>query len=143
VKYDSFIEKDGYADSKQLAKSIVDEPLVCVCGRRCFNGRLDPLACSLVWFSGPSFRFCTRVPEFTLVKETSCRILDIRMPGMNGFELQDHLPRGDLWIPIVFVAAYANKNEENRAVELGAVALLRQPFSEQELLNVVIRALSR
>jgi FixJ family two-component response regulator len=77
------------------------------------------------------------------VEETGCLILDLRMPGMDGLELQDHLARANTRIPIVFMTAHANESDVNRAIEGGAVAFLRKPFSEEALFNTIQAALNR
>jgi two-component system, LuxR family, response regulator FixJ len=77
------------------------------------------------------------------IEEVSCLILDIRMPEMDGLELQHRLAKTNKRFPIVFVTAYANDNEEKRAVEGGAVAVLRKPVSEGLLLNAIQMALAR
>jgi FixJ family two-component response regulator len=77
------------------------------------------------------------------VEEVSCLVLDIRMPEMDGLELQRHLARNDKRCPIVFVTAHASENEEKRAMERGAVAVLRKPVSEGLLFNAIQAALGR
>ena len=77
------------------------------------------------------------------VEEVACLILDIRMPEMDGLELQHRLAEIDQRVPIVFVTAHANDIEEKRAMEGGAVAVLRKPVSEGLLFNAIQAALGR
>ena len=77
------------------------------------------------------------------VEEVACLILDIRMPEMDGLELQHRLAEINKRVPIVFVTAHANDNEVKRALEGGAVAVLRKPVSEGLLLNAIQAALGR
>jgi FixJ family two-component response regulator len=100
------------------------------------------LVCSF-GFRGEAFSSAREFLNSPFLEETSCLVADIRMPGMNGLELQDHLARDGKRIPIVFVTAHANENDENRAMEGGAVAFLRKPFNEQALFNAIKAALSR
>jgi FixJ family two-component response regulator len=73
--------------------------------------------------------------------ETSCLILDVQMPGMNGFELQSELAAAGYRIPIIFVTAYDDKESRGRAMQAGAVAFLGKPFSKEQLLQTVRSAL--
>jgi len=66
-----------------------------------------------------------------------CLILDLRMPGLSGLELQRRLVADNRPIPIVFITAYYVEQEHLRAMEAGAVAFLTKPFTEQELLNAI------
>ncbi len=65
------------------------------------------------------------------VTETACLILDLRMPGMDGLELQCLLASANHRIPIIFVTANESNDEQRRATQAGAVAFLRKPVSEQ------------
>jgi FixJ family two-component response regulator len=94
-------------------------------------------------FRGEAFASAREFLNSTLVEKTACLILDVRMPGMDGLELQDHLARASKRIPIVFITGRANESDENRAMEGGAVAFLRKPFSERALFDAIERALSR
>ncbi|HEX8922098.1 MAG TPA: response regulator [Pyrinomonadaceae bacterium] len=74
--------------------------------------------------------------------ETACLILDVRMPGMSGLELQQRLAADNYSIPIIFVTAHASDREARaRALQLGAVDFLFKPFSEEALLNDVYKVL--
>ena len=75
-------------------------------------------------------------------QHSQCLILDIRMPGMGGFELQRRLANDNCRIPIVFMAAYYSEAERARAIEAGAVDFLQKPFREQHLFNAIRSALS-
>jgi FixJ family two-component response regulator len=75
--------------------------------------------------------------------ETSCLIVDVQMPGMNGLELQAHLATAGRRIPIIFITAHANQESHRRAIEAGAVAFLGKPFSDEELLQTIRSALRR
>lgn len=75
------------------------------------------------------------------VEATACLILDVRMAGMDGLELQRHLAHAHSRIPIIFVTAHANSDEQGRALEAGAAAFLRKPVSSQALVNALRAAL--
>jgi len=72
--------------------------------------------------------------------ETKCLILDVRMPGMNGFELQRHLAASEYQVPIVFITAHGDEKSRIQALEDGALEYLQKPFSERALLDAVHRA---
>lgn len=77
------------------------------------------------------------------VRETACLILDVRMPGTNGLDLQRYLVAENWRIPIVFITSHADDEARARAVGAGAVAFLYKPFREEELLNAIDAALKR
>ena len=68
-------------------------------------------------------------------KKTACLILDVRMPRMDGLELQRRMAGSA--IPIVFITGRASEEEERRALRAGAVAFLRKPVDKQALLRVL------
>jgi len=73
--------------------------------------------------------------------ETACLILDVRMAGMNGLELQRQLGAAHWRIPIIFVTAHADDDARARALAAGAVAFLYKPCREEDLLNAIDAAL--
>jgi FixJ family two-component response regulator len=75
------------------------------------------------------------------LEETACLILDVRMPGMGGLALQHRLFEAGERIPIIFITAHADEEQERRAMEGGAVGFLYKPFSQELLLQAVRSAL--
>lgn len=71
------------------------------------------------------------------LEDTSCLIIDVQMPGMNGLQLQSHLAAAGSRVPIIFITAYDDKESCRRAMQAGAVAFLAKPFSDQELFQTV------
>jgi FixJ family two-component response regulator len=71
-----------------------------------------------------------------------CLILDVRMPGLSGLELQRRLAADNSQIPIVFITAHYSEEERMRAMGAGAVDFLTKPFTEQELLNAINTSLA-
>src|SRR6267378_1462289 len=69
--------------------------------------------------------------------ETACLILDLRMPGMNGLELQRRLSQNGHRVPIIFLSAQASEEDERSALSAGAVHFLRKPISKEALLNAI------
>jgi len=77
------------------------------------------------------------------VEGTACLILDVRMPEMDGLELQRQLAEFNRQIPIVFITATASEDEQRRARKAGAVDFLRKPVEEQALIKAIRAALRR
>ena len=77
------------------------------------------------------------------LRDTACLILDLRMPGMSGLELQRRLSDADYRIPIIFITAQRNEGDRMQALKAGAVDFLYKPFSEKTLLKAVDTALRR
>ncbi len=73
----------------------------------------------------------------------ACLILDVRMPGLSGLELQERLVQLGLDIPIIFITGFGNVPQSVRAMKAGAVDFLQKPFENQALLDAVNRALDR
>jgi FixJ family two-component response regulator len=74
------------------------------------------------------------------VRETDCLLLDVRMPGMDGLELQRRLGENNRQIPIIFLSARASEEEERRALEAGAADFLRKPVSKEKLMQAILAA---
>ncbi len=73
--------------------------------------------------------------------KTRCLMLDIAMPGMTGFELQQELKARGQNIPIIFITAQKEETVRKRALERGAVGFLLKPFSDTALLGALNTAL--
>jgi FixJ family two-component response regulator len=69
--------------------------------------------------------------------QPACVVLDIRMQGMTGFEVQAELERRHIALPIVFITALDDPNDIARAKQSGVIALLRKPFGDNEFLAAV------
>ena len=75
-------------------------------------------------------------------RDSDCLILDVRMPGLGGLELQRRLTADNCHLPIIFITAHYNEEERKRAMKAGAVDFLRKPFTEQELLKALSASLA-
>jgi FixJ family two-component response regulator len=73
----------------------------------------------------------------------SCLILDVRLPGISGLDLQHELKRERINIPIIFLTAHADVPMSVKAMKSGAVEFLTKPFRHQDLLDAVQRSLIR
>jgi FixJ family two-component response regulator len=72
-----------------------------------------------------------------------CLVLDIRMPGMSGLELQDRLQAQCIQVPVIIITGHGDVPITVRAMKAGAFEFLQKPFNDQELLDVIQAALDR
>ena len=75
--------------------------------------------------------------------EPGCLVLDVRLPGMSGLELQDYLRRNGVEIPIVFTSAHGDIPTAVSAMKGGAVDFIQKPFSYREVLAIIEKAFQR
>lgn len=92
-------------------------------------------------FHGGAFESAEEFLTSSHLNDTSCLIVDISMPGMNGLQLQSHLAAAASRIPIIFITAYDHDESRRQAMQAGAVAILGKPFSDEQLLQIVRSAL--
>ena len=95
---------------------------------------------------GISARCFGSAQEFLASDETeqiACLIVDIRMPGMSGLELQAKLNSEGCWIPIIFITAHSDSKMKMQAIEAGAIEFLSKPFDDEVLLEKVRLTLER
>jgi len=70
-----------------------------------------------------------------------CMIVDVRMPGMSGLELQLHMVSVQSTLPIIFVTAYGDVPMAVQAVKAGAFDFIQKPFRDQELIDKTLKAI--
>ncbi len=92
-------------------------------------------------FRAAAFESAETFLRSRLRDDTSCLILDVQMPGMNGLQLQSHLAAEGSGIPIIFITSYDERESRRRAMEAGAIAFLGKPFSDEQLLEAIRSAL--
>jgi FixJ family two-component response regulator len=73
----------------------------------------------------------------------SCLVLDVRLPGLSGLDLQRRTSDAGMEIPIVFITGHGDIPMSVRAMKAGAVEFLTKPFREQDLLDAIQQALER
>lgn len=71
----------------------------------------------------------------------SCVILDVRMPGLSGLDLQREMADAEIYIPIIFITGHGDIPMTVQAMKAGAVEFLTKPFREQDLLDAVGQAI--
>jgi FixJ family two-component response regulator len=87
--------------------------------------------------SAPEF-FQSKLPE-----KVSCLVLDVRLPGLSGLDIQTELAKVQIDIPIIFITGHGDIPMAMKAMKAGAVEFLTKPLREQELLDAVRIALDR
>jgi RNA polymerase sigma factor (sigma-70 family) len=78
-----------------------------------------------------------------LPRVSSCLVLDIRLPGISGLNLQRQLAKANIQIPIIFLTAHGDIPMSVRAMKAGALEFLTKPFRDQDLLDAIQLALER
>src|SRR4029434_6279956 len=73
----------------------------------------------------------------------TCLVLDVRMPGQSGLELQRYLAATNRQLPIIFITAHADVPMTVQAMKGGAIEFLTKPFRDQDLLDAVEAGLAR
>jgi serine/threonine protein kinase len=72
-----------------------------------------------------------------------CLVLDVRLPGLSGLDLQRELASANIYIPIIFITGHGDIPMTVRAMKAGAVEFLTKPFRDQDLLDAIQQALER
>jgi len=79
----------------------------------------------------------------TLIDAPGCLVLDVRLPGLSGLDLQSELADRGITIPIIFITGHADVPMTVQAMKAGAVEFLTKPFRDQDLLDAVQAAVDR
>ena len=94
-------------------------------------------------FRVETFGSAEDVIAFAGLGDVACLIVDVRLPGMTGLDLQRHLAAAGSGTPLVFITAHDDPADRRQAVAGGALAFLRKPFSDGALIDAVRAALGR
>jgi RNA polymerase sigma factor (sigma-70 family) len=78
-----------------------------------------------------------------LQEDLGCLILDVRMPGISGLDLQEKLVSSKTLLPVIFITGHGTVPMSVRAMKAGAIDFLQKPFEEQDLLDAINRAVTR
>jgi FixJ family two-component response regulator len=101
---------------------------------------------SLIRSVGLNVQTFASAQEFLGVKRTAapgCLVLDVRLPGLRGLDLQSELARAEIQTPIVFITGHGDIPMTVRAMKAGAVEFLTKPFREEDLLDAIRQAIKR
>jgi FixJ family two-component response regulator len=90
-----------------------------------------------VGFKGESFSSAEKFLNSPSLSNTACLILDVRMPGLSGPELQRRLAGKNRRIPIIFITAHGDARIRAKVMRAGAVDLLTKPFTDEAFLRAV------
>ena len=90
-----------------------------------------------------TFRSAKAFLEYNTPDRPSCLVLDVRLSGPSGLDLQATLREAGRTLPIVFITGHGDVPTSVRAMKGGAIAFLQKPFNDQELLDCIQRALAR
>jgi len=101
---------------------------------------------SLIRSVGFSVQTFASAQDFLNSKRTSvpgCLVLDVRMPGLSGLDLQRDLAEADIHLPVIFVTGHADIPMSVRAMKAGAAEFLTKPVRDQDLLDAIQQAIER
>jgi FixJ family two-component response regulator len=88
---------------------------------------------------GSAREFLTRQPP----DAPGCLVLDVRLPGLSGLDLQRELAGAQITMPIIFITGHGDIPMTVQAMKAGAVEFLTKPFRDQELLDAIAQAIAR
>jgi len=95
-----------------------------------------------VGFGAVSFASAEDFLQAATLDGAGCLILDVRLPGMSGLELQQHLAADGIHVPIVFITGHGDVSMSVSAMKAGAIDFLTKPFEGKDLLSAVQRAVA-
>ena len=121
-------------ESESIVFIIDDDPLYCASAERLIRS---------VGFRVQSFESAREFLSSRRPNVPSCLVLDVRMPGLSGLDLQLELAKVGAQIPIIFVTGHADIPMTVQAMKAGAVEFLAKPFRDQDLLDAINQALAR
>jgi FixJ family two-component response regulator len=123
------------ASSKEPIVFIIDDD---VSVRRALTNLFQSVGLEVEAFGSAPEMLQSRLPDVA-----SCLVLDIRLPGLSGLDLQTELARANIHIPIIFITGHGDIPMTVRAMKGGAVDFLTKPFRDQDLLDAVMTAIER
>ncbi len=92
-------------------------------------------------YNAVTFEFAEELLNSETVRDTSCIIADVQMPGVSGVELQSRLIAEGHQLPMIFITAFPEERIRARTLEAGAVGYLSKPFNEEHLIGCLDKAL--
>ena len=131
-----------HSKSSQDAAAI-DQPIVVVIDddvsvRRALSNLFQSVGLKVEVFGSAPEMLQSKLPDVP-----GCLVLDIRLPGLSGLDLQTELADANIHIPIIFMTGHGDIPMTVRAMKGGAVDFLTKPFREQEMLDAVLTAIER
>jgi FixJ family two-component response regulator len=123
-----------YKEAEATVVVIDDDPDI----REALRGLLRSVGLGVELFSS--------VQEFLAAfqrERPGCLVLDVRLPGRSGLDLQEELARADIHFPVIFISGHADVPMSVRAMKAGAVEFLTKPVRDQDLLDAIQLALAK
>ena len=111
-------------------------------GRRSFREALGRLFRS-VGLRAEIFGSAAELLQTKLPDVPGCLILDVRLPGLSGLDIQSELAKANVLIPIIFMTGHGDIPMSVRAMKAGAIDFLTKPFRDQDMLDAVVTAIER
>lgn len=93
-------------------------------------------------YAAASFASAEEYLQSDRLRDTSCLITDLHMPGMSGADLQDRLVAAGFRTPMIFMTAYFDEKIRSRVLNAGAFGFLRKPFDDDSLIECLDKALN-
>ena len=128
------IHPHSASSSAPLVVIVDDEPAV----REALDSLFRSVGLRTQLFASPAELLEAKVPD-----TPGCLILDVRLPGISGLDLQEQLARHGIALPIVFMTGHGDIPMSVRAMKAGAVDFLPKPFRDQDMLDAVAGAIER
>jgi FixJ family two-component response regulator len=94
-------------------------------------------------FTANTFASAEEFLKSSRLRETSCVITDVHMPGMTGVELQAYLLAHDVNVPIIFITAFPEERTRDRVHAAGAIGFLSKPFDGGAMIQCIDKALAQ
>jgi len=125
------------------APAATDEPLVVVVDDDPFIREALTELLRSVGFEAQGFASTRELLAAALPDRPGCMVLDVRLPGMSGLDLQAQLTAAGNDLPIIFMTGHGDIPMSVRAMKAGAVDFLTKPFRDQDMLDAVAGAIER
>lgn len=130
---------ESWLETSALVSVVDDEASV----REAIAGLLASVGVSVeVYSSAIELLRCLKALDADVTKMPNCLIVDVRMPGVGGLELQQYLKSAGIRVPIIFVTGHGDVEMTVQAMKAGACDFLSKPFRDQHLLDAVRCALA-
>ena len=125
----------GAAPATESIVFVIDDDISM---RRALTNLFQSVGLEVGAFGSASELLNSKLPEVA-----SCLVLDIRLPGLSGLDLQTELAKANIHIPIIFITGHGDIPMTVRAMKGGAVDFLTKPFRDQDLLDAVVSAIDK
>ena len=127
--------ENGKHAAKEPIVFVVDDDLSM---RRALASLIQSVGLEVEAFGSAAELLKGKLPEVA-----SCLVLDIRLPGLSGLDLQTELAKANINIPVIFITGHGDIPMSVRAMKSGAVDFLTKPFRDQDLLDAVVSAIDK